>query len=104
MAETKYRPEAHDHAAFLKKARKRRDFSAAYKALAVEYFVANERLAACARSGLAQEAVASPIGTTGLTQAEVAAQVDTTHSPTARLESPSGTRSPFVATSRRGRR
>ena len=37
MAETKYRPVPHDHAAFLKRERKRRGFQAAYKALAVEY-------------------------------------------------------------------
>jgi transcriptional regulator with XRE-family HTH domain len=63
MAEIKYRPVAHDHAAFLKKARKRRGFDKAYKALAVEYAVANEMLAARARAGLTQEAVASRMGT-----------------------------------------
>ena len=64
MAETKYRPVQHDHAAFLKKARKRKGFKAAYKALAVEYAVANEMLTARARAGLTQEAVASRMGTT----------------------------------------
>jgi DNA-binding XRE family transcriptional regulator len=63
MAETKYRPILHDHDAFLKKARKRRGFQTAYQALAVEYAVANEMLAARARAGLTQEAVASRMGT-----------------------------------------
>ena len=49
MTEIKYRPVAHDHVAFLKKARKRRGFRAAYEALAIEYAVANEMLAARAR-------------------------------------------------------
>ena len=64
MAEIKYQPVRHDHAAFLRKARKRRGFDAAYKALAVEYAVADEMLAARARAGLTQEAVASRMGTT----------------------------------------
>ena len=64
MADVKYRPVPHDHDAFLKKARKRRGFQTAYKALAVEYAVANEMLAARARAGLTQEAVASRMGTT----------------------------------------
>ena len=64
MAEIKYQPVSHNHDAFLKKARKRRGFQAAYQALAVEYAVANEMLAARARAGLTQEAVASRMGTT----------------------------------------
>ena len=64
MAELKHHPVAHDHAAFLRKARKRRGFDAAYKDLAIEYAVANEMLAARARAGLTQEAVASRMGTT----------------------------------------
>ena len=36
MAEIKYQPVPHNHDAFLKKARKRRGFQAAYEALAVE--------------------------------------------------------------------
>ena len=63
MAESRYKPVRHDHDAFLKKARKRRGFQAAYKALAVEYAVASEMLAARARAGLTQEAVASRMGT-----------------------------------------
>lgn len=64
MTEIKYRPVPHDHVAFLKKARKRRGFRAAYEALAIEYAVASEMLAARARAGLTQEAVASRMGTT----------------------------------------
>ena len=63
MANIGYKPVQHDHDAFLKKVRKRRGFQAAYKALAVEYAVANEMLAARARAGLTQEAVASLMGT-----------------------------------------
>src|SRR3989337_3553840 len=64
MAELKYQPVRHDHDAFLRKAGKRRGFKAAYEALAVEYAVANEMLAARARAGLTPEAVASRMGTT----------------------------------------
>ncbi len=64
MAEIKYQPVSHNHGAFLKKAQKRRGFRAAYDALAVEYAVASEMLAARARAGLTQEAVASRMGTT----------------------------------------
>lgn len=64
MAQPKYHPLRHDHESFLKKARKRRGFQAAYKALAVEYAVANEMLAARARAGLTQETVATRMGTT----------------------------------------
>ena len=71
MAEIRYRPIRHDHAAFLKKARKRRGFRAAYKALAIEYAVANEMLAARARAGLSQEAVASRMGTSKSTVSQI---------------------------------
>ena len=64
MAEIKYRPVRHDHEAFLRKARKRRGFKAAYDALAVEYAVASEMLAARSRAGLTQEVVALRMGTT----------------------------------------
>src|SRR3989304_8260471 len=64
MAEIKYQPVSHNHDVFLKKARKRRGFQVAYQALAVEYAVANQMLAARARAGLTQEAVASRMGTT----------------------------------------
>ncbi|MGI8782195.1 MAG: helix-turn-helix transcriptional regulator [Acidobacteriota bacterium] len=64
MAEINYKPVRHNHDAFLNKARKRRGFQAAYEALAVEYAVAKEMLAARARAGLTQEAVASRMGTT----------------------------------------
>ena len=63
MANLKYKPVRHDHAAFLRKAQKRRGFKAAYDALAVEYAIANQMLAARSRAGLTQEAVASRMGT-----------------------------------------
>jgi hypothetical protein len=50
MAETKFKPIRHDHDAFLRKAKRRRGFQAAYQALAVEYAVAGEMLAARACS------------------------------------------------------
>jgi DNA-binding XRE family transcriptional regulator len=64
MADIKHQPVPHDHKAFLKKARKRPGFQAEYEALAVEYAVVNEMLAARSRAGLTQEVVASRMGTT----------------------------------------
>ena len=64
MAELKYQPVRHDHKAFLKKAAKRRGFTAAYRALEVEYALAHELLSARTRAGLTQEAVAGRMGTT----------------------------------------
>jgi hypothetical protein len=55
MTETRYRPVPHDHNAFLKKARKRRGFQAAYKVLAIEYAVANEKFARMERGRLVSE-------------------------------------------------
>ena len=46
MAELKYKPVVHDHAAFLAKARLRKGFSEAYDALALEYRVASQMLKA----------------------------------------------------------
>ena len=63
MANLKHKPVPHDHKAFLRKARKRRGFQAAYDALAVEYAIASQMLAARSRAGLTQEAVASRMGT-----------------------------------------
>ena len=63
MANLKHQPVPHDHKAFLRKAKKRRAFQAAYDALAVEYAIANQMLAARARAGLTQEAVATRMGT-----------------------------------------
>ena len=63
MADLKHKPVRHDHPAFLRKAKRRRGFKAAYDALAVEYTIANQMLAARSRAGLTQEAVASRMGT-----------------------------------------
>lgn len=63
MAELKYKPVRHNHAAFLKKAKRRQGFSQAYEVLGVEYAVASEMLAARTRAGLTQEAVATRMGT-----------------------------------------
>lgn len=63
MANLEHKPVPHDHKAFLRKARKRRGFQAAYDALAVEYAIANQMLAARSRAGLTQEAVATRMGT-----------------------------------------
>ncbi|MGO8760529.1 MAG: helix-turn-helix domain-containing protein [Desulfobaccales bacterium] len=64
MSELDYKPVSHDHAAFLKKALKRKEFREAYEGLAEEYALAREMLAARSRSGLTQEAVAELMGTT----------------------------------------
>lgn len=64
MADLKFQAVRHDHKEFLEKASKRRGFSKAYEALEVEYALAHEMLAARARAGLTQEAVAVRMGTT----------------------------------------
>jgi DNA-binding XRE family transcriptional regulator len=64
MAELKHSPVKHDHAAFLAKARARKGFAQAYDALAPEYEVISQLLAARTRAGLTQDAVAERMGTT----------------------------------------
>ncbi len=66
MADLKYKPVRHDHAAFLAKAKTRRGFAEEYEALALalEYEVASQLLQARTRAGLTQDAVASRMGTT----------------------------------------
>ncbi len=64
MADIKYKPVAHDHEAFLKKASKRKEFRKAYEELGEEYRLTREMLAARSKFGLTQEAVAERMGTT----------------------------------------
>jgi len=64
QSEVKYEPVAHDHEAFLKKARKRKGFSEKYEELGDEYDLIQQMLSARVRSGLTQEAVAESMGTT----------------------------------------
>ena len=64
MAELKYSPVKHDHAAFLAKARARTGFDEAYAALDLEYQVVAQLLKARTRAGLTQDAVAERMGTT----------------------------------------
>ena len=64
MADLKYKPISHDHAAFLKKASKRKEFRKAYEDLEEEYLLTREMLAARSKFGLTQEAVAELMGTT----------------------------------------
>ena len=64
MADFKYEPVTHDHKEFLEKAGKRKGFKKAYEELEEEYALAKEMLAARARVGLSQEAVAEIMGTT----------------------------------------
>lgn len=64
MADLKYQPVTHDHSEFLKVAGKRKGFNKAYEELEEEYALAKEMLAARARVGLSQEAVAEIMGTT----------------------------------------
>jgi DNA-binding XRE family transcriptional regulator len=64
MQEPKYEPVRHDHATFLKRASRKRGFTAAYSALELEYEVINQLLKARTRAGLTQDAVAERMGTT----------------------------------------
>ena len=64
MAELKYQPVAHDHEAFLARAKGRPGFEDAYESLALEYTLADEMLKARANAGLTQDAVAARMGTT----------------------------------------
>ncbi len=64
MAELKYQSIAHDHKAFLERARSRKGFVEAYDALELEYQVAGQMLKARSRAGLTQDAVAERMGTT----------------------------------------
>jgi len=64
MADLKYQPVSHDHNSFLDKAMKQDGFKKAYDDLEEEYALAKEMLAARARIGLTQEAVAEIMGTT----------------------------------------
>lgn len=57
-------PVVHDHDAFLARARRRHGFQEAYDALEAEYQLARELIAARARAGLTQDAVARRMGTT----------------------------------------
>jgi DNA-binding XRE family transcriptional regulator len=59
-----YKPVAHDHEAFLKKALKRKEFRKSYEDLGEEYRLAREMLTARSRIGLTQEEVADLMGTT----------------------------------------
>lgn len=64
MANLKFQPVRHEHKEFIEKASRRRGFTEEYEALEVEYALAHEMLAARARAGLTQEAVADRMGTT----------------------------------------
>ena len=64
MDELKFKPVPHDHAAFIEKANKQEGFKKAYENLGEEYALVREMLAARARVGLSQEAVAELMGTT----------------------------------------
>jgi len=86
MSRTEYKPVAHDHAAFLKKALERKGFAEAFEGLEDEYTLVRELLAARVRAGLTQEQVAASMGTT--------------KSSVSRLEG-AGTHSPSVSTLKR---
>jgi DNA-binding XRE family transcriptional regulator len=64
MPNTEYKPVAHDHEAFLKRALGRKGFAEAYEGLEDEYTLVRELLAARMRAGLTQEQVAASMGTT----------------------------------------
>jgi ribosome-binding protein aMBF1 (putative translation factor) len=63
MADLKYEPVPHNHAAFLAAARQRPGFKDAYDSLELEYTVASRMRKARAKAGLTQRAVAEPMGT-----------------------------------------
>jgi DNA-binding XRE family transcriptional regulator len=64
MPDLEFKPVAHDREAFLAKARMREGFAEAYAGLAPEYELVAQLLAARARAGLTQEAVAARMQTT----------------------------------------
>lgn len=64
MAVLKYKSIPHKRREFLAKAATRKGFTDAYKALELEYQVANQMLKAHSRAGLTQDAVAEKMGTT----------------------------------------
>lgn len=64
MPDLKFKPVTHDHTAFIEKAKQRQGFKKAYDDLEEEYSLVREMLAARARVGLSQEAVAELMGTT----------------------------------------
>jgi len=64
MARDEYEPVTHDHDAFLERALQRKGFRESYDALAEEYLLARELLAARIGAGMTQEEVASSMGTT----------------------------------------
>ena len=63
MADLKYKPVPHNHAAFLVAARQRPGFNDAYDSLELEYTFASRMRKARAKAGLTQHAVAEPMGT-----------------------------------------
>jgi DNA-binding XRE family transcriptional regulator len=87
MADFEYQPVAHEHAAFLEKALKRKGFGEAYEKLEDEYALVRELLCARSRAGLTQEAVAVLMGTT--------------KSAVSRLEAAVGKHSPSLTTLKR---
>jgi DNA-binding XRE family transcriptional regulator len=64
MTDLEYKPVRHNHEVFLERLSQRAGFQEAYDALAVEYVLASQMLAARTKAGLTQEAVASRMGTT----------------------------------------
>ncbi|MCJ7797179.1 MAG: helix-turn-helix domain-containing protein [Thermoleophilia bacterium] len=64
MDDLTYTPVAHDHDAFMERARRRPGFDEAYEELEAEYALTHELLAARTRAGMTQEQVAERMGTT----------------------------------------
>ena len=64
MDDLTYTPVAHDHDAFMERARRRPGFDEAYEELEAEYALIHELLAARTRAGMTQEQVAERMGTT----------------------------------------
>jgi DNA-binding XRE family transcriptional regulator len=64
MTDLKFEPVQHDHAQFVAQANQRQGFKSAYDALEDEYELIHQLLAARAKAGLTQDAVAERMGTT----------------------------------------
>lgn len=64
MTELAYTPVRHNHKEFLERVSQQAGFKEAYDALAVEYSLASQMLAARTKAGLTQETVASLMGIT----------------------------------------
>lgn len=64
MPDMKFNPVRHNSEEFIARASKRKGFTEAYEALALEYELIDQMLSARSQAGLTQDAVANLMGTT----------------------------------------